>query len=217
MKNFLLGTVALIALGATVPALAADMAARPYTKAAPVMYAPIYNWTGFYIGGHVGGAFGGSDNILAPASPDQQQRRALHRRRAGRLRQAVRPELGARASKPTTASSTPTTSSFANRGLGSVTGRLGYTWGPAMLYVKGGYAWADSRLTNGFGGALTPAAVATATPSAAVSNTCSPRTGRARSNTSTTTSAPGTLSSPAVLASSRPSGSATTSTPSRSA
>src|SRR3954467_11473668 len=57
MKKILLATVALVALGATVPALAADMAARPYTKA-PVIAAPIYNWTGFYIGGHVGGAFG---------------------------------------------------------------------------------------------------------------------------------------------------------------
>ena len=45
-----------------------------------------------------------------------------------------------------------TSSSFANRGLGSVTGRLGYTWGPALLYVKGGYGWADSRFSNGFGG-----------------------------------------------------------------
>ena len=55
MKKFLLGTVALVALGATVPALAADLGARPsYTKA-PVYSAPIYNWTGFYIGGHVGG------------------------------------------------------------------------------------------------------------------------------------------------------------------
>ena len=25
--------------------------------------------------------------------------------------------------------------------LGSVTGRIGYTWGPALLYAKGGYAW----------------------------------------------------------------------------
>ena len=25
--------------------------------------------------------------------------------------------------------------------IGSVTGRLGYTWGPALLYAKGGYAW----------------------------------------------------------------------------
>ena len=28
--------------------------------------------------------------------------------------------------------------------LGSVTGRIGYTWGPALLYAKGGYAWRDS-------------------------------------------------------------------------
>lgn len=45
-----------------------------------------------------------------------------------------------------------TGSPFNNRGLGSVTGRLGYTWGPAMLYAKGGYAWADTELTNGFSG-----------------------------------------------------------------
>jgi hypothetical protein len=29
------------------------------------------------------------------------------------------------------------------KGLGSVTGRIGYTWGPALLYVKGGYAYSD--------------------------------------------------------------------------
>ena len=29
--------------------------------------------------------------------------------------------------------------------LGSVTGRLGYTWGPALLYAKGGYAWRDGN------------------------------------------------------------------------
>jgi outer membrane immunogenic protein len=27
--------------------------------------------------------------------------------------------------------------------LGSVTGRIGYTWGPALLYAKGGFAWRD--------------------------------------------------------------------------
>jgi hypothetical protein len=32
---------------------------------------------------------------------------------------------------------------FVSRGLGSVTGRLGYTWGPALLYVKGGYLRGD--------------------------------------------------------------------------
>ena len=29
--------------------------------------------------------------------------------------------------------------------LGSATGRLGYTWGPALLYAKGGYAWRDGN------------------------------------------------------------------------
>ena len=62
MKKFLLSTAALVALAA--PALAADLPARPYTKA-PAYTAPavVYNWTGFYIGGHVGGAFGGDSSI----------------------------------------------------------------------------------------------------------------------------------------------------------
>jgi outer membrane immunogenic protein len=29
---------------------------------------------------------------------------------------------------------------------GDVTGRLGWTWGPAMIYAKGGFAWLESRL-----------------------------------------------------------------------
>ena len=62
MKKFLLGTVGLIALGMAAPATAADLAARPYTKAPPPMVAPIYDWTGFYIGGN--GGWGQSDNCL---------------------------------------------------------------------------------------------------------------------------------------------------------
>jgi outer membrane immunogenic protein len=152
MKNFLLGTVALIALGATVPALAADMAARPYTKAAPAAYAPIYNWTGFYIGGHVGGAFGGSDNILAPGFTGTNSNDGVFMGgvQVGYDHQfAPNWVLGLEANYSFLDTND---NPFVNRGLGSVTGRLGYTWGPALLYVKGGYAWADSRLTNGFGG-----------------------------------------------------------------
>src|SRR5258708_25185419 len=66
MKKFLLGTVALAALGATAPALAADLAARPaYTKA-PAYVQPIYNWTGFYIGGHNRGGGGSPKTIIFP-------------------------------------------------------------------------------------------------------------------------------------------------------
>ncbi|MFH1342263.1 MAG: outer membrane beta-barrel protein [Pseudomonadota bacterium] len=57
MKKLLLGTVGLVALGMAAPASAADMAARPYTKAPPVI-ASIYNWSGFYVG--VNGGWGSS-------------------------------------------------------------------------------------------------------------------------------------------------------------
>ena len=53
MKKFLLGTVGLIALGIAAPASAADLAARPYTKAPP-MIAAVYDWSGFYIGANGG-------------------------------------------------------------------------------------------------------------------------------------------------------------------
>ena len=51
MRKFALA-VAALAIG-TVTASAADMAARPYVKA-PAPIAAVYNWTGFYVGGHVG-------------------------------------------------------------------------------------------------------------------------------------------------------------------
>src|ERR1700722_15016247 len=62
MKRLLLGSAALFAFAA--PALAADLSARPYTKA-PVYTPPqaIYNWTGFYLGGHLGGVFEGNNSL----------------------------------------------------------------------------------------------------------------------------------------------------------
>jgi outer membrane immunogenic protein len=62
MNKFVLGAAALAAMAA--PAFAADMQPRPYTKA-PAYTAPqvVYNWTGFYVGGHVGGAFAGNNSL----------------------------------------------------------------------------------------------------------------------------------------------------------
>ena len=57
MKKILLTTTALIGLGIA-PAAAADLAARPYTKA-PAAVA-MYNWSGFYAG--VNGGWGSSRN-----------------------------------------------------------------------------------------------------------------------------------------------------------
>jgi outer membrane immunogenic protein len=55
MKKILLGTVGLVALSLTAPASAADIAARPITKAPPPPPPPVYDWSGFYIGVNGGG------------------------------------------------------------------------------------------------------------------------------------------------------------------
>ena len=55
VKKIWLTTTALIALGIA-PAAAADLAARPYTKAPPIAVA--YNWSGFYAG--INGGWGSS-------------------------------------------------------------------------------------------------------------------------------------------------------------
>jgi outer membrane immunogenic protein len=55
IKNFLGGVAALAALLST-PVFAADMAARPLYKAPPPP-APVYTWSGCYIGGNLGGAW----------------------------------------------------------------------------------------------------------------------------------------------------------------
>src|SRR5580698_3619224 len=77
MKKFLLATVALVALGATAPALAADLAARPVYTKAPAYASPIYNWTGFYVGGHVGGAWSSGNNFNGLATGNNGNGRFL--------------------------------------------------------------------------------------------------------------------------------------------
>ena len=56
MKKILTAALGMFALS-MVPASAADMAARPYTKAPAPMIAAMYDWSGFYIGINGGGAW----------------------------------------------------------------------------------------------------------------------------------------------------------------
>ena len=159
MKKFLLGTVALVALGATVPALAADLPARTYTKAPPAYAAPIYNWTGFYIGGHLGGAFAGDNSLTGNSG------RFLGGVQGGADYQfAPSWVIGVEAQYSWLASNNTgvlfpggvLVTSNSDQ-LGSVTGRLGYTWGPALLYGKGGFAWKDRNdIGVSVGGAPVP-------------------------------------------------------------
>ena len=163
MRIFLLGAAALFALAA--PAAAADMPAQTYTKA-PVYTPPqvIYNWTGFYIGGHVGGAFAG-DNTFQSSDA-----RFLGGVQGGFDYQfapnwvtGIEAEYSwmTRNNNGVTFPGGVVVTDRDNQ-LGSVTGRVGYTWGPGLVYAKGGYAFRDgNNLAVSVGGVPTTAFVAT--------------------------------------------------------
>src|SRR4051812_18536286 len=65
MKKVFAALVAV--LGSASMASAADLAARPYTKAPPVMVAPVFTWTGCYIGAHGGYGWGRNRNTFGDA------------------------------------------------------------------------------------------------------------------------------------------------------
>ena len=158
MRKFLLGTVGLLALGMGAPASAADMAvkARP---PAPVL-APIYDWTGFYIGAN--GGWGQSNScvnfdVFGVDFADGCRSRSggLVGGQIGYRWQANQWVFGVEAQgdwadlshtrvsllDPTLSTRTKTD------GIGLFTGQIGYAWNQALFYVKGGAAVTNNRFS----------------------------------------------------------------------
>ena len=160
MKSFLLATVGIVALvGIVAPASAADMAvkARP---PAPVI-APIYDWTGFYIGAN--GGWGQSRNCwdfvdpfgVAFAEGCNSRSGGLVGGQIGYRWQANQWVFGVEAQGDWADLSHTRESllfpDFSIRtktdGIGLFTGQIGYAWNQALLYVKGGAAVTSNRFS----------------------------------------------------------------------
>ena len=162
MKKILAALVAFAALTAAAPATGADLGARYYKGpvSAPAVIANY--WTGFYIGGHLGGAFSGSNDFNG-AVLSESSARLLGGVQAGLDWQfAQNWVLGTEGqyswlAKNNLTATFPGGYVYTNdqRGLGSITARIGYTWGPGLLYVKGGYAYSDNSERVTFAGVPT--------------------------------------------------------------
>lgn len=151
MKKVLLASACLFALAA--PASAADLAARPYTKA-PIAPAAVYNWTGFYLGVMGGGAW-------ESGSGDPRMQGGFVGGTAGYNWQTSNVVFGIEADgawADVNASVTvpgliggaivPVTTSSRIDALGTVRGRIGWLASPSvLLYATGGYAWIDNKIT----------------------------------------------------------------------
>ncbi|WP_315831052.1 outer membrane protein [Bradyrhizobium prioriisuperbiae] len=171
MRKFLITAAALaISTGA---ASAADLAARPYTKAPPPVLDPIYNWTGFYIGGNGGygwsrvehedliPGFGGfwTSGTMNPLGPTQtlKPQGAVYGGQMGYNWQAANWVFGlegqfngADLKRTDTSLFFPTTDLVRAKidTFATVTGRIGYAFNNWLPYIKGGYAGANLKTTN---------------------------------------------------------------------
>lgn len=164
MKKILFAAVAAAALCAAMPAAAADFGARYNYNKAPA-YAPpqLYTWTGFYLGAHLGGVFS-TDNTFNGLAISDNDARFMGGVQVGADWQfSGNWVIGAEGQyswlgKNSGSTLFPGGYVYGNdqRGLGSITARLGYSFGPALVYVKGGYAYSDNREFVTLGGAAVP-------------------------------------------------------------
>lgn len=160
MKTYLLATAAavLAVAACSATAQAADLGARPYYEKAPAYAAPLYNWTGFYLGGHLGGVFSDSSTFNGLALTDSSSR-FMGGVQAGYDWQLSPMWVIGLEGQYSWVSGHQLNAVFPGgyvynndqRGIASITGRVGYTWGPGLIYVKGGYAYSDNneRVTLG--------------------------------------------------------------------
>ncbi len=162
MKKILLGTIALVALSGS--AMAADLPARPYKAPPPVAVAPIYDWTGFYIGANGGWAESRSClNFFDDSGLFNNDFNDVCVKRSGGV---IGGQLGYRWQAGTWVFGLEAQGDWADLkstrvsifdpnfvagvktdGIGLFTGQIGYTWGAGLVYFKGGAAVVNTEAT----------------------------------------------------------------------
>jgi outer membrane immunogenic protein len=139
MKQLLLAGVA---LSVATAASAADLPARPYAKAPPAAVVAAYNWSGFYLGAMGGygwetdagsGGFGGGTVGYNWQLPGSQFVFGVEVDAAGAsIKDSFLADIGI-------------TQENKINSFGSVAGRAGFAIDAALLYAKGGFAWANAK------------------------------------------------------------------------
>ena len=158
MKRFILSLVGAAALAfAGQPATAADVPGPIYKG--PATVAPIFNWTGFYVGLQLGYGWGSSRHTFSNGAPpgNSDPNGILGGAHIGANWQTGSVVFGVEAdieAADLTGSYTNlagiTSSGSANlRWDASLRGRLGFAFDRSLLYVTGGWAFGNYRLGGG--------------------------------------------------------------------
>lgn len=150
-KSFLLGALALISLGAIAPAVAADLPARPYSKAPEAFMPALYDWSGFYLG--LNGGWGTANRCFDQTAPVVGTE-GCHTTSGGfaGAQLGYRWETGpwvwgleaqgdwAGLKGSNTSLITGDTNRSRIDAFGLFSGQVGYAWNTTLLYFKGGAA-----------------------------------------------------------------------------
>ncbi|MGB7102203.1 MAG: outer membrane beta-barrel protein [Xanthobacteraceae bacterium] len=164
MKRVLIAGIFALAAGGE--AFAADLPIAPPPPRAPAAYIPapipLYNWTGFYLGGNVGGIFSGlsaSDSIGSNFTNTTSQSFLGGGQVGANYQFWGGLVIGAEAdfdwlpntknSITATNAGTTATTAINNRWLTLVDARVGYAWDRLLVYGKGGGAFAGASNSNG--------------------------------------------------------------------
>ncbi len=155
MRKFVLGTAALIALVS--PAISADTRAPIYKAPPPV--APVWSWTGCYVGGHAGGLRASKQEwtVRTPGGAFFGQSLGGHgadswvggvqagcdHQFAGGFVTGIQGDYAWTNAEGSHDSAREFGVAYHSKvnSLATVTGRIGYAWDRLLGYVKGGGAW----------------------------------------------------------------------------
>jgi outer membrane immunogenic protein len=160
--------VAAISIAIAQSASAADLPARPVYKA-PVM-TPVYNWSGVYIGAHIGGGWSSAD------LGDPVSNITIHNSASGflgggqiganwqwsSLVLGLQADISGTDLDSSSSAPFPITATVNQKTdwVSTLTGRVGYAMNNWLAYAKGGVAWAHDKYAvinalppgNAFGG-----------------------------------------------------------------
>jgi outer membrane immunogenic protein len=158
MNKFLLAAT-LVVLGA-VSVSAADLPARPYTKAPVITVDPAYDWSGFYIGGHLGYLWGKTrvvdDGVLtepgAPTNGVVGGVLAGYNWQTGPLVLGIEGDIGwtnAVGHGVVAIITTTTPNTYDLHWTSHVVGKAGYAVGHWLFFATGGLSIADLTFIEG--------------------------------------------------------------------
>ncbi|MCP8940099.1 porin family protein [Alsobacter sp. SYSU M60028] len=158
MRRILLASVMSLA---ALPAFAADLPVRTAPVAPAPVYAPLYNWTGFYIGANAGYAWGNSDVVdLALGTKYSLDPGGFTAGlQAGYNYQVNQFVLGVEADANWIDASDSYSDGFVYASskvswLSTIRARVGYAFNNVLIYATGGIAFGEAKATWYDGGAI---------------------------------------------------------------